>query len=104
MGELEQLMAETRALLQETATAHGSAEAARLRDLAHRATALREEIEVVSLGLPEVTAAGHLTDALAAVQLSLRALQAGDEDRASDAWEQAGYFLSAAEQAGGDAI
>jgi len=103
MDELEQLIAEARALLQETATAGGSSDASRLRDLARRAAALREEVETVSIGLPDVAAAGHLTDALAALQLSLRAFEAGEEERASDNWEQAGYYLSAAEQTGGGA-
>ncbi len=99
MDELAELMAEARRLLREIAVVRGSLDSPRIRELAHRLADLREEVETVSIGLPDNAAAGHLTDALAALQLSLRALQAGEEERASDAWEQAGYYLSAAEQA-----
>jgi len=98
MGALEELIAEARALLRDVAQARGSPEAGRLAALAERATELRDSVEVASLELPDVRAAGLLADAAASLWLCLRAAETGDDDRASDNWEQAGYYLDAAEQ------
>jgi hypothetical protein len=100
MGSLEQLISEARALLGEVAQARGSPEAGRLSALAKRVTELRDSVETASLERPDVQAFGLLADAAAALWLCHRAAEVGDDDRASDAWEQAGYYLDAAEQAG----
>jgi hypothetical protein len=99
MDALEQLVAEARALLREVAQARVAPDAARLATLTERTTELRGAVETASLDLPEARALGLLADAAAALWLCLRAAQAGDDDRASDNWEQAGYYLDAAEQA-----